>query len=80
MILAGEAKWLAAQRRNMTHVPTRVLSGLTETQKRLYLIADNQIALNSTWDQELNKAIEELEREAADLDLTELSPPDIDLL
>ncbi len=80
MILAGEAKWLAAKQCNMTPVPTRVLSGLTETQKRLYLIADNQIALNSTWDQELNKAIEELEREAADLDLTELSPPDIDLL
>jgi DNA modification methylase len=79
MILAGEAKWLAAKQRNMTHVPTRVLSGLTETQKRLYLIADNQIALNSTWDQDLlKKAIEELEREAADLDLTGLSPQDID--
>jgi DNA modification methylase len=79
MILAGEGKWLAAKQRNMTHVPTRVLGGLTETQKRLYLIADNQIALNSTWDQELlDKAIEELEREAADLDLTGLSPQDID--
>jgi ParB-like chromosome segregation protein Spo0J len=50
MILAGLGKWLAAKQRNMTHVPIRVLGGLTETQKRLYLIADNQIALNSTWE------------------------------
>jgi DNA modification methylase len=79
MILAGEGKWLAAKQRNMTHVPTRVLVGLTETQKHVYMIADNQIALNSTWDQELlNKAIEELEREEADLDLTGLSPQEID--
>jgi DNA modification methylase len=79
MILAGEGKWRAAKQCNMTEVPTRVLSGLTETQKRLYLIADNQLGLNSTWDQDLlNKAIEELEREAADLDLTGLSPQDID--
>jgi ParB-like chromosome segregation protein Spo0J len=40
MILAGEGKWLAAKQCNMTHVPTRMLGGLTETQKRLYLIAD----------------------------------------
>jgi DNA modification methylase len=79
MILAGEGKWLAAGQCNMTHVPTRVLGGLTDTQKRLYVIADNQIALNSTWDQDLlNKAIEKLEKEAADLDLTGLSPQDID--
>ena len=38
MILAGHGKWLAAQRLNMTHVPTRVVGGLTEAQKNLYLI------------------------------------------
>jgi ParB-like chromosome segregation protein Spo0J len=79
MILAGEGKWLAAKQCHMTHLPARVLSGLTETKKLLYMIADNQLGLNSTWDQELlNKAIEELEREAGDLDLTGLSPQDID--
>jgi ParB-like chromosome segregation protein Spo0J len=36
MILAGEGKWLAANQCNMTHLPTRVLSGLTETQERRY--------------------------------------------
>jgi len=79
MILAGEGKWLAAKQRKMTHVPTRVISGLTETKKLLYVIADNQLGLNSTWDQELlNKAIEKLEKEAADLDLTGLSLQEID--
>jgi DNA modification methylase len=79
MILAGECKWLAAKQCNMTHVPTRVISGLTEAKKLLYVIADNQLGLNSTWDQDLlNKAIEKLEREAADLDLTGLSLREID--
>jgi DNA modification methylase len=79
MILAGEGKWLAAKQCNMTHLPTRVLGGLTETKKLLYVIADNQLGLNSTWDQDLlNKAIEKLEREMADLDLTGLSLQEID--
>lgn len=79
MILAGHGKWLAARQLNMTHVPTRMVGGLTETQKNLYLIADNQIGLNSSWDQELlHKAIEELEREAADLNRAGLSVQEID--
>jgi hypothetical protein len=79
LILAGEGKWLAAKQCNMTHLPTRMLSGLSEAKKLIYMIADNQLGLNSTWDQDLlNKAIEALEREAADLDLTGLSLQDID--
>lgn len=79
MILAGEGRWLAAKQCNMTHLPTRVISGLTETNKLLYVIADNQLGLNSTWDEDLfNKVIEKLEREAADLNLTGLSLQDID--
>src|SRR3984957_12041173 len=65
----------------MTEVPVLVLDGLTETEKHLYLIADNQIALNSTWDQELlRKAIEELEGDLANLDLTGLALKEIDRL
>ncbi len=57
----------------------QVIAGLTETEKQLYLIADNQIALNSSWDQEkLRAAIEELEKELADLDLTGFRPQEID--
>jgi ParB-like chromosome segregation protein Spo0J len=63
VILAGQGKWLPAQKLNLTEVPVLVIAGLTETEKQLYLIADNQLALNSTLDQEkLRTAIEELEK------------------
>ena len=79
MVLAGNGKLRAAQKLNLTEVPILVIAGLTEMEKRLYVIADNQIALNSTWDQEkLRTAIQELERELATLELTGLSPQEID--
>jgi ParB-like chromosome segregation protein Spo0J len=81
IILAGEGRWLASKQLNMPEVPVLMVDGLTETEKNLYVIADNQIALNSTWDQELlQKAIEELERDLADLDLTGFGPQEIDRL
>jgi DNA modification methylase len=79
MILAGHGKWLAAKKLNLPEVPVLLVAGLTETEKRLYLIADNQIALNSTWDQDkLRAAVEQLEKQLADLDLTGFSPQEID--
>ena len=79
MVLAGHGRLLAAQRLNLTEVPVIVIAGLTETEKRLYLIADNQIGLNSTWDQEkLTAAVTELEKELANLELTGLSPQELD--
>jgi DNA modification methylase len=81
MILAGQGRWLAAKKLDMMEVPVQVVAGLTETQKRLYLIADNQIALNSTWDsRHMQTAVQELEKEVADLDLTGLCPKEIDRL
>ena len=79
VILAGNGKKLAAQKLKLTEVPVLVIAGLTEPQKCFYVIADNQIALNATWDQEkLRTAVEELEREFADLTLTGLSTQEID--
>src|SRR5690349_651058 len=51
-ILSGHGKRLAALKMGLQEVPVIVLRGLTETQKRAYLIADNQIALNAGWDQQ----------------------------
>jgi DNA modification methylase len=80
-ILAGYGRYLAAQKLKMPEVPVRMIHGLTEIQKSLYIIADNQIALNSTWDEEkLRTAVEELQRELANLDLTALRPQEIDRL
>src|SRR6202162_2871624 len=52
-IIAGHGRLLAAQNLGLVEVPVIVLDHLTETQKRAYIIADNQLALNAGWDEEL---------------------------
>ncbi len=49
-IIAGHGRVMAARKLAMTEVPVLVLAGLSETQKRAYIIADNKIALNAGWD------------------------------
>lgn len=49
-IIAGHCRVIAATRINITEVPCIVLSGLTDEQKKAYVIADNQLALNAGWD------------------------------
>ena len=52
-IIAGHGRLLAARKLQLTEVPVIVLDHLSETQKRAYIIADNQLALNAGWDEEL---------------------------
>src|SRR2546428_5838873 len=52
-IIAGHGRLLAARKLGLTEVPVIVLDHLTEAQKRAYIIADNQLALNAGWDEEL---------------------------
>src|SRR5580765_833428 len=52
-ILAGHGRLLAARKLQLKKVPVIVLDHLTETQKRAYIIADNQLALNAGWDDDL---------------------------
>lgn len=54
-IIAGHGRVLGARRLKMAKVPCIVLSGLTEAQKRAYVLADNQLALNAGWNEELLK-------------------------
>ena len=54
-IIAGHGRLMAAQKLNETEVPTIQLHGLTETQKKAYIIADNKLALNAGWNDELLK-------------------------
>ena len=58
-IIAGHGRLEAAKRLGMKEVPVLVLTGLTEAQKRAYIIADNKLALEAGWDEDLLK--EELE-------------------
>src|ERR1700687_1450157 len=52
-IIAGHGRLLAARKLQLKEVPVIVLDHLTETQKRAYILADNQLALNAGWDEEL---------------------------
>jgi DNA modification methylase len=49
-IIAGHGRLLAARKLQLTEVPVIVLDHLTEAQKRAYILADNQLALNAGWD------------------------------
>jgi len=55
-IIAGHGRLLAAQKLGLTEVPVIVLNHLTDAQKRAYMIADNKLAENAGWDEELLQA------------------------
>jgi DNA modification methylase len=55
-IIAGHGRLLAARQLQLEQVPVIVLDHLTEAQKRAYVIADNQLALNAGWDDDLLRA------------------------
>ncbi|MBK8164720.1 MAG: site-specific DNA-methyltransferase [bacterium] len=52
-IIAGHGRLLAARELGMTAVPVIELTHLTEAQKRAYVIADNRLALDAGWDEDL---------------------------
>lgn len=49
-VIAGHGRLMAAKKLGLETVPTIELTGLSETQKKAYILADNKIALNSGWD------------------------------
>ena len=53
VIIAGHGRLEAARSVGMADVPTITLSGLTDAQKRALVIADNKLALNAGWDDDL---------------------------
>lgn len=80
-IIAGHGRLMAAQRLGFDEVPTIMLPNLTDAQKRAYVIADNKLALNAGWDEEmLAVEIEELLDQGYDLDLTGFGADEIDSL
>jgi len=52
-IIAGHGRVLAAQKLGLKAVPTITLGHLNETQKRAYILADNKLAMNAGWDDEM---------------------------
>ena len=81
MIIAGHGRVEGGKKLNIKEVPCIVLSGLTEAQKKAYVIADNKMALNAGWNEELLKTeLENLKDLDFDLELTGFSKKELDKL
>jgi len=72
-IIAGHGRLMGAKLLKMDEVPTICLEGLSEAQKKAYIIADNKIALNAGWDEDLLRleliALDEMGFDYSDLGL-----------
>jgi len=70
-IIAGHGRVLAAQKLGLATLPVIEASHLTEAQKRAYIIADNRLALDAGWDNDLLKIeLQDLQADGFDLALT----------
>ena len=77
-IIAGHGRFEAAFKLQLNEVPTIDLSHLSDTQKKAYVIADNKIALNSGWDEQmLALEIDDLRDAGYDLDLLAFDPSEL---
>ena len=80
-IIAGHGRVMAARKLAITDVPSIRLTHLTDAQKKAYVIADNKLALNAGWDDEmLAVELTDLKDMGFDLDLTGFSTDEIEAL
>ena len=81
VIIAGHGRLLAAQRLGLEKVPVITLDHLTEAQRRALVIAENKIAENAGWDEELLRVeLEALGELDFDLDLIGFSDEELGAL
>ena len=70
-IIAGHGRVMAAKKLGMKQVPVLLVEHLSETQKRAYIIADNRLALDAGWDEEMLRVeFAELADDGFNLELT----------
>ena len=80
-IIAGHGRLMAARKLGYKEVPTIELADLTETQKKAYIIADNRLALNAGWDNDMLKIeFDQLAELGFDMELTGFSLDEIEAL
>ena len=80
-IIAGHGRLMAARKLKMDKVPVIELNGMTDAQKKAYVIADNRLALNAGWDNAmLTIELKDLEDEGFDLSLTGFDDAELDAL
>jgi ParB-like chromosome segregation protein Spo0J len=81
VIIAGHARLLAARKLGMPEVPVIVLDHLSETQRRALVLADNRLALNSGWDEEiLQVELQSLQEDGFNLDIVGFTDDEIEAL
>ena len=77
-VIAGHARLEAARRLGMKEVPCIILDGLTDAQRRAYVIADNKLALNAGWNEDLlREELLELKSMEFDMDLLGFDPEEM---
>ena len=77
-IIAGHGRVMAAQKLGLKEVPVLQIGHLSDTQKRAYIIADNRLALDAGWDDEMLRVeFAELADMGFDLELTGFSLDEI---
>lgn len=80
-IIAGHGRVMAAEHLQLTEVPCIRLEYLTETQKKAYVIADNKLALNAGWDEEmLNLELHDLHVAGFDVGMIGFEPDELSSL
>ncbi len=81
VILSGHGRVQAAMAMGLASIPTRVISGLSAAGKRAYVLADNKIALLSSWDHDLLRdEIKLLIDDEYEIEMTGFDTVEIDLL
>ncbi len=80
-IIAGHGRLMAARKLGYKEVPVIELKDMTETQKRAYVIADNQLALNAGWDFSLlSLELADLKEQGFEMDVLGFDPKELDKL
>jgi len=81
VVLSGHARLEAAKQLKLPAVPVRVLSGLSQAEKRAYVLADNKLALLSSWNFDLLKdELSLLVQDDFEIELTGFSTAEVDLM
>lgn len=80
-IIAGHGRVAAAKQLGMTEVPGQLLEDMSDTERRAYVLADNKLALNASWDQDiLAGELQGLIELGFEVDVAGFSQPEIDLI
>ena len=77
-IIAGHGRVMAAKKLGIGEVPVMVANGWSDAKKRAYVLADNKLALNAGWDEEILKLeLDELQELGADIELIGFSDDEL---